>query len=60
VEASLDELGLDIVDTQHLLKKAEHQQMGLLHVADNHGEDEYRTVIGVRNSNDQSYLAGLV
>lgn len=61
VEQSLPSYGLTVVGQQHALMKEDHRYFGLYQVQPTEGEvsADYTLVIGLRNSHDKSFPAGL-
>jgi hypothetical protein len=57
---TLVQAGLSIVGESHGLAKDGQRYFGLLQVANGHNPDDFGLVVGVRNSHDQSFPAGLV
>jgi len=60
VERKLPEYGLTVVREQHALMRDEHRYFGLYQIADDNASDDHCFVIGLRNSHDKSFPAGLV
>lgn len=67
VERQLPDYGLQIVNTQYALMKDEHRFFSLMQIAEAKGGDggsliekDYAFVLGLRNSHDKSFPAGLV
>jgi hypothetical protein len=60
VRGSLEGQGLSIVNESHGLNKEGQRYFGLLQVQNGRDSDDFGLVVGVRNSHDQSYPAGLV
>src|SRR5271167_4552777 len=60
VQESLNRSGLHVVTEAHGLTKDGARYFGLLQVANGTNPDDFGLVVGVRNSHDQSYPAGLV
>ncbi len=58
VERSLKAYDMETVSSRHLLTKGGERYFGVLHIGAGDG-DEYETVIGLRNSHDKSFVAGL-
>ena len=52
--------GLSIVNEAHALTKDGNRYFGLLQVANGHNPGDYGIVVGVRNSHDKTFPAGLV
>jgi hypothetical protein len=56
---ALGQAGLAVVGESHGLAKDGQRYFGLLQVANGHNPDEFGLVVGVRNSHDQTFPAGL-
>lgn len=59
VIATLNDAGLTVVGAQHALSKDGARYFGLLQVKTDTDAPDFAAMIGVRNSHDQSYPAGL-
>jgi len=60
VEQALPDHGLRVVDSAHALSHGGARYFGLLHVANGQGSDDFGAVLGIRNSADKRFAAGLV
>jgi hypothetical protein len=60
VESALTNQGLRIVEQGHALAAGGTRYFGFLQVANGQASNEYAYVVGLRNSHDQSFPAGLV
>lgn len=63
VESTLTDVGLNVVSEAHALGRDGDRYFGLLEVRNGQPrdpQDDYALVVGLRNSHDQSYPAGLV
>jgi hypothetical protein len=60
VQHTLAGAGLAVVSESHGLTKDGARYFGLLQVANGHNPEDFGLVVGVRNSHDQSFPAGLV
>jgi len=60
VEQTLRGNGLSIVSQAHALWREDARYFGLMEVANGHTAGDYNMVVGLRNSHDQSFPAGLV
>jgi hypothetical protein len=60
VQQTLAGAGLSVVSESHGLTKDGARYFGLLQVANGHNPEDFGLVVGVRNSHDQSFPAGLV
>ena len=60
VESTLTGVGLNVVSEAHAIGRDGDRYFGLLEVRNGQAHDDYALVIGLRNSHDQSYPAGLV
>ncbi len=60
VQESLGRQGMHIVTESHALTHDGSRYFGLLQVANGSNPDDFGLVVGVRNSHDKSYPAGLV
>ena len=60
VESSLDGVGLHVVNQSHGMTKAGNRYFGLMEVTNGDNPEDYSLVIGIRNSHDKSFPAGLV
>src|SRR4051812_42585964 len=60
VQASLERAGLSVVSEAHGLSKGGDRYFGLLQVANGSPDGDFGLVVGVRNSHDQRFPAGLV
>ncbi|MCY2929802.1 MAG: DUF932 domain-containing protein [Planctomycetota bacterium] len=59
VESSLTATGLRVVNQAHALSADRMRYFGLLEVVNGNGHADYALVIGVRNSHDRTFPAGL-
>lgn len=59
VQSSLERAGLHVVGEQHALAHEGRRYFGLLEVANGHNPDDFGLVIGLRNSHDKTFPAGL-
>lgn len=60
VEDKLPEYGLTVIQEQHALMREDHRYFGLYQVqAEGHDAKDYGLVLGLRNSHDKSFPAGL-
>lgn len=57
---SLEQNHLTVVNESHAIAKNGSRYFGLLQVANGHNHDDFGMVIGVRNSHDKSFPAGIV
>lgn len=60
VEQELESMGLTIVQDVHALAHEDMRYFGMMEVKSKDASRDYSTVIGLRNSNDKAYPAGLV
>jgi hypothetical protein len=60
VESTLTDAGLNVVSEAHALGRDGDRYFGLLELRNGQAHDDYALVVGLRNSHDQSYPAGLV
>jgi hypothetical protein len=60
VQATLERAGLHVVTEAHGLTKDGNRYFGLLQVANGHPDHDFGLVVGLRNSHDQRFPAGLV
>ena len=60
VEKALLERGFTIIEQAHGLTHDQSRYFGLLQVINNHPGHETHKVVGVRNSHDQTFSAGVV
>ena len=60
VEDSLESTGLRVVNQAHALSKAGDRYFGLLEVQNGKQSSDYGLVVGLRNSHDMTFPAGLV
>jgi Domain of unknown function (DUF932) len=60
VEDTLKSDGLSIVSQTHSLTRGGNRYFGLMQIANGHNSDDYAWVLGLRNSHDKSFPAGLV
>lgn len=60
VEDTLKSDGLSIVKQTHSLTRGGNRYFGLMQIANGHNSEDYAWVLGLRNSHDQSFPAGLV
>jgi hypothetical protein len=60
IQGCLERAGLSIVSEAHGLTPNGSRYFGLLQVANGHTDGDFGLVVGVRNSHDKSFPAGLV
>lgn len=60
IQKSLERSGLRIVQEAHALAREGDQYFGLFQVANGVNHDDYSVVVGLRNSHDKAFSAGLV
>lgn len=60
VEDTLKSDGLSIVNQVHSLTRGGNRYFGLMQIANGQNSDDYAWVLGLRNSHDKSFPAGLV
>ena len=60
VETTLSGVGLNVVSEAHALGRDGDRYFGLLETRNGQAHEDYALVVGLRNSHDQSYPAGLV
>lgn len=60
VEDTLKSDGLRIVNQTHSMTKQGLRYFGLMQIANGHNSEDYSWVLGLRNSHDKSFPAGLV
>ncbi len=60
VEQTLQRAGMSVVSEAHGLARDGNRYFGLLQVVNGHNSDAFGLVVGVRNSHDQSFPAGIV
>jgi hypothetical protein len=60
VQSALERAGLALVSESHALARGGDRYFGLLRVSDGNDAGDFGLTIGVRNSHDQSFPAGLV
>ncbi len=60
VTETLGSSGFNIVSEAHGLTRDGQRYFGLLQVANGHNADDFGLVVGIRNSHDKSFPAGLV
>jgi hypothetical protein len=60
VEDTLKSDGLTIVRQTHSLTRGGNRYFGLMQIANGHNSEDYAWVLGLRNSHDKSFPAGLV
>jgi hypothetical protein len=60
VQTSLERAGLSVVTEAHGLTKDGDRYFGLLQVANGQASDDFGLVVGLRNSHDKTFPAGLV
>ena len=60
VQNRLQEAGLSVVSEAHGLTRDGARYFGLLQVVNGHADNDFGLVIGLRNSHDKSFPAGLV
>jgi len=59
VTRELEANQLRVIGSAHALSRSGNRYFGLMEVENGNANDDYNTVIGVRNSHDQSFAAGL-
>ena len=59
VQSALSRAGLHVVTEAHGLTRDGNRYFGLLQVANGHNSDDFGLVVGLRNSHDKSFPAGL-
>lgn len=60
VERSLAATGFKIVNQEHALARKDARYFGLFEITNGNNSEDYNTVVGLRNSHDKSFPAGLV
>jgi Domain of unknown function (DUF932) len=60
VQGMLEQSGLHVVSEAHGLTRDGNRYFGLLQVANGHNPDDFGLVVGLRNSHDKTFPAGLV
>ena len=60
VEDSLEATGMKVINQAHALARDGNRYFGLLEVQNGKQSSDYGLVVGLRNSHDQTYPAGLV
>jgi hypothetical protein len=60
VQAALERSALAVVNERHGLTKDGSRYFGLLEVRNGHNADDFGLLVGLRNSHDKSFPAGLV
>ena len=60
VMGTLQRSGLEIVSQSHGITKEGNRYFGLLQVANGHQDDDFGLIVGLRNSHDKMFPAGLV
>ena len=60
VQTALERAGLSVVSEAHGMAKNGSRYFGLLQVVNGHASQDFGLVLGLRNSHDQSFPAGLV
>jgi Domain of unknown function (DUF932) len=60
VRHSLEQVGLTVLSEAHGLSRDGARYFGLLQVANGHNPDDFGLVVGLRNSHDKTFPAGLV
>ncbi len=60
VQATLERSGLRVVTEAHGLTNDGNRYFGLLQVANGHADTDFGLVVGLRNSHDKTFPAGLV
>jgi len=60
VERSLSSAGYNIVGQQHALARNDNRYFGLFEITNGKNHGDYNTIVGLRNSHDKSFPAGLV
>lgn len=59
VEHNLERIGMEVVQEAHAMSHEDMRYFGMLEIAQNDGGD-FSTIVGLRNSNDKAFAAGLV
>jgi len=59
VEAGLQTTGMQVVAEKHAITRGGNRYFGVLHIANGGTDDDYETVVGLRNSHDKTFVAGL-
>ena len=59
VERGLQTTGMQVVAEKHAIARAGDRYFGVLQIANGGTDGDYGTVVGLRNSHDQSFVAGL-
>ena len=59
VELGLRTTGIQVVAEKHAIARGGNHYFGVLHIANGGTDDDYGTVVGLRNSHDKSFVAGL-
>jgi hypothetical protein len=60
LQAALEQAGLSVVSDAHGLAHAGTRYFGLLQVVNGHADQDFGLVVGLRNSHDKTFPAGLV
>jgi hypothetical protein len=60
VQGALERAGLSLVTEAHGLTRDGNRYFGLLQVVNGHADQDFGLVVGLRNSHDKSFPAGLV
>lgn len=60
VERALSATGFNIVNQEHALARKDARYFGLFEITNGKNSEDYNTVVGLRNSHDKSFPAGLV
>jgi len=60
VERALSATGFNIVNQEHALARKDARYFGLFEITNGKNNDDYNTIVGLRNSHDKSFPAGLV
>lgn len=59
VHSGLEAAGMRVVNTAHALNRNSAHYFGLMQVMDDNASDEWGTIVGLRNSHDKRFPAGL-
>ena len=59
VKDTLERGGLNVINEQHVLTKDGARYFGLMQLVNGENSSEYGTLLGIRNSHDKSFTAGL-
>lgn len=60
IERQLTKIGLDVVQEVHAVSHEGLRYFGMLEVRNGSEHSDYSTVLGIRNTNDKSFRAGMV